>query len=61
VAGLFLRDVVVNRDELGMLQTGLLVSREPPLGRDSFERWVRAQGDRLGRRYVSELSRNFRG
>lgn len=60
VAGLFLRDVVLTRDELGMLQTGLLVSREPPLGRDSFEAWVSENGRMLGRRYASELRRHFR-
>jgi uncharacterized protein YbjT (DUF2867 family) len=60
VAGLFLRDVVLTRDELGMLQTGLLVSREPPLGRDGFEAWVSENGRMLGRRYASELRRNFR-
>jgi NADH dehydrogenase len=60
VAGLFLRDVILTRDELGMLQAGLLVSHEPPLGRDSFETWVAENGETLGRRYTSELARNFR-
>jgi uncharacterized protein YbjT (DUF2867 family) len=60
VAGLFLRDVVLTRDELGMVQAGLLVSHEPALGRDSFEAWVSENGRTLGRRYASELRRNFR-
>jgi uncharacterized protein YbjT (DUF2867 family) len=60
VAGLFLRDVILTRDELGMLKAGLLVSHEPPLGRDSFETWVAENGETLGRRYASELARNFR-
>jgi len=60
VAGLFLRDVLLTRDELGMLQTGLLVSREPALGRDSFEAWVSENAAILGRQYASELGRNFR-
>jgi NADH dehydrogenase len=60
LAGLLLRDVVATRDELGMLQAGLLVSHEPPLGRDSFEEWVSENGDTLGRSYASELRRNFR-
>jgi uncharacterized protein YbjT (DUF2867 family) len=60
VAGLFLRDVVLTRDELGMLKAGLLVSHEPPLGRDSFEAWLAQNGEALGRRYHSELARNFR-
>ena len=61
LAGVFLRDVVVNRDELGALARGLLVSREPPLGRERFETWLGENGTRLGRTYVSELARNFRG
>jgi uncharacterized protein YbjT (DUF2867 family) len=60
VAGLLLRDVVLTRDELGMLHAGLLVSHEPPLGRDSFEAWASENGRMLGRKYASELRRNFR-
>ena len=61
VAGLFLRDVILTRDELGMLKAGLLVSHEAPLGNDSFREWVLENGDSLGRKYASELGRNFRG
>jgi uncharacterized protein YbjT (DUF2867 family) len=60
VAGLFLRDVILTRDELGMLKAGLLVSHEAPLGTDSFSHWALAFGDELGRKYHSELARNFR-
>ena len=28
---------------------------------DSFRRWLERSGSTLGRRYVSELERNFRG
>lgn len=59
VAGMFLRDVVVTRDELLALESGLLVSHEPPLGTDRFEDWLADNADRLGRRYTSELARNF--
>jgi uncharacterized protein YbjT (DUF2867 family) len=61
VAGLALRDVILTRDELGMLKAGLLVSHEAPLGEDSFSKWVSASGDELGRKYASEVGRNFRG
>lgn len=61
VAGLLLRDVVVTRDELEALGAGLLVSHERPLGVDRFETWLTENADRLGRRYTSELARNFRG
>jgi len=60
VAGLLLRDVTLTREELGMLRAGLLVSHEPPLGRDSFEAWLAQNGQTLGRHYHSELARNFR-
>lgn len=59
-AGAALRDVVVTRDELGALAAGLLVPHEPALGRDRFEAWLEENADRLGRRYTSELGRNFR-
>jgi NADH dehydrogenase len=61
VAGMLLRDVVITRDELLALQSGLLVSHEPPLGSERFEPWLADNADTLGRRYVSELTRNFRG
>ena len=38
----------------------LLVSDRPPLGTASFRSWVAANGESLGRGYVSELARNFR-
>jgi len=60
-AGLLLRDVVVTRDELRALEAGLLVSHEPPLGRELFEAWLVENADVLGRRYTSELTRNFSG
>jgi NADH dehydrogenase len=60
IAGVLLRDVVVTRDELRALESGLLVSREPPLGSERFEPWLAGHADTLGRRYTSELARNFR-
>jgi len=61
VAGMLLRDVVVTRDELLALEAGLLVSHEPPLGTERFETWLANTPGTLGRRYTSELARNFRG
>jgi uncharacterized protein YbjT (DUF2867 family) len=61
VAGWFLRDVVVTRDELEALAAGLLVSHDEPLGGERFEPWLEENADQLGRRYTSELARNFRG
>ncbi len=59
VAGAALRDVLLTRDELGALMAGLLVSDEPARGTDRFDVWLRDNGDRVGRRYASEVARNF--
>ena len=58
--GLLVRDVVLTHDEVGALTAGLLVSDEPPLGRDRFEDWLAESAAVLGRSYTSELRRNFR-
>jgi uncharacterized protein YbjT (DUF2867 family) len=60
LVGLAKRDVVLTRDELGGLMASLLVSDDAARGRDRFDDWVAGEGERLGRRYVSELARNFR-
>lgn len=59
LAGLALRDVILTRDELDALRAGLLVSAEPPRGADLFDEWISANAARVGRRYTSELTRNF--
>jgi len=59
LAGLALRDVVLTSDELDALMTGLLVSAEPPRGRDRFDEWIAGNGRSVGRRYTSEVARNF--
>jgi uncharacterized protein YbjT (DUF2867 family) len=59
LAGLALRDVILTRDELNSLMAGLLVSAEPPRGRDRFDVWLAENGSRVGRGFTSELRRNF--
>ena len=61
VVGAARRDVILTRDELEGLQASLLVSHEPARGRASFRDWLERSGANLGRAYVSELRRNFRG
>jgi uncharacterized protein YbjT (DUF2867 family) len=61
LAGLALRDVLVTRDELHALAAGLLVSAEEPRGDDRFEDWLAENAAHVGRRYTSELTRNFSG
>ena len=40
---------------------GLLTSDELPTGTTRLTDWLADNGDGLGRRYVSELRRNYRG
>ena len=61
LAGLFLRDIVLTRDELLGLMDSLLVSEGAPTGSARFEDWLAQNGNELGRSYVSELARNLGG
>ena len=56
-----MRDMALTRDEVVGLMAGLLTSGEPPTGTTRLSDWLAENGDGLGRRYVSELRRNFRG
>ena len=60
VVGAALRDVVLTREETVGLMDSLLVSHDPPTAEESFRAWLEANADQLGRRYVSELARNYR-
>ncbi len=55
-----LRDTLVTAEELGALMDELLVSREPPTAATRFTTWLPQQRAWLGRRYASELARNWR-
>jgi NADH dehydrogenase len=56
-----LHDVVLTREELEGLAQEKLLSRQPPRGTESVSEWLRANGASLGRRYVNDLDRHFRG
>ena len=56
-----MRDMALTRDEVVGLMDGLLTSGKPPTGTTRLSDWLEANGDGLGRRYVSELRRNYRG
>jgi hypothetical protein len=58
--GLFVRDVILTRDEIRELMAGLLDSAEPPTCPTRFSDWIAKNGPDVGRRYSSELARNFR-
>ncbi len=53
-------DVALTRDEVVGLMAGLLTSKAAPTGTTKLREWLAVNADGLGRRYVSELRRNFR-
>ena len=57
---LLMRDMALTRDEVDGLMTGL-TSEAAPTGTTRLSDWLAENGDSLGRRYVSELRRNYRG
>lgn len=60
VVGLFMRDILLTRQELEGLMEELLVSKEEPRGTRRVDDWLLRSADLLGRSYASELSRHFR-
>ena len=60
LVGLLMRDVALTRDEVVGLMAGLLTSEAAPTGTTRLADWLMENGDGLGRRYVSELRRNWR-
>jgi NADH dehydrogenase len=60
VVGLFVRDVVLNRQELQGLMLELLVSHEAPRGKQRLDDWLLMSAESLGSSYASELDRHFR-
>jgi uncharacterized protein YbjT (DUF2867 family) len=60
VMGFGVRDVVLTRDEIRELMAGLLTSTEQPNCSTRFSDWLAANAAEVGRRYQSELGRNFR-
>jgi len=61
VIGRLVRDSVLTRDEITELMNELLVSKGPATCPTSFGRWLETEADAVGRRYQSELARNYSG
>jgi uncharacterized protein YbjT (DUF2867 family) len=57
--GVIVRDVVLTPNEILELSTSFLTSKEDPRGQIRFAGWVAANADGLGRRWSSELARNY--
>jgi uncharacterized protein YbjT (DUF2867 family) len=58
--GILVRDVVLTADEIRELTSSLLTSSQPPLGTIRISEWLPANAPSLGRRWASELARNYR-
>jgi len=58
--GFFLRDVVLTRDELRELMESLLVAAGGPTRPTRFAEWLESRAETVGRRWSSELGRNYR-
>ena len=59
LVGLLKRDIVLTREEVDGLMAGLLTSEEQPTGTTRLSDWLKDGADGLGRRYLSELTRNW--
>jgi len=59
--GLLVHDVVLTPEEIRGLMSGLLVSREAPLGTIAFSRWLGEHRQSVGLAYANELRRHFAG
>jgi len=56
---LFVRDVVLTKDELRGLMANKLTSNQVPNGKTLFSEWLRHNKDSVGTEYTSELKRHF--
>lgn len=57
LVGLFVRDVVITREEIRGLMAGRLSVAAPPLGATKLTEWIDRHRDTLGRHYTSEMAR----
>jgi NADH dehydrogenase len=55
--GVFLRDVIITREEIQGLMQDRLYTDSPPLGATKLTDWIDRHKDTLGRRYTSEMAR----
>jgi uncharacterized protein YbjT (DUF2867 family) len=58
--GLVVRDIVLRRDEVTELESGLMRSMAPPTGTSRLADWLAANAGPLGRHWSNELDRHFR-
>jgi NADH dehydrogenase len=56
---LFIKDVVLTPEEVDGLMAGLLVSKDPPLGRTHLADWLEANKSKVGAEYASEIRKHY--
>ncbi|HLO29230.1 MAG TPA: NAD(P)H-binding protein [Anaerolineales bacterium] len=56
---LFVGDVILTPEEVDGLMAGLLVSKDPPLGRTHLADWLGQNKDQVGAKYASELRKHY--
>lgn len=56
---LFVSDVILTPEEVDGLMAGLLVSKEPPLGKTRLADWLEKNKNRVGARYASEIQKHY--
>jgi NADH dehydrogenase len=59
IAGKFLNDVLITRDEIEGLMTNLLYVDVPPTGKAKLTDWAKENANNLGRKYSNELTRRL--
>ena len=59
IIGLFVKDVVLTKDELRGLMANKLTSNQEPNGKTLFTDWLRDNKRSIGIEYTSELNRHF--
>jgi hypothetical protein len=57
--GLFVKDIVLTKDEVRGLMVNKLTSTQDPNGKTCFSEWLRINKDFIGKAYISELGRHF--
>ena len=59
IAGKFLNDVLITRDEIDGLMADLLYVNAPPVGETRLTDWAKEHADNLGWKYSNELTRRL--
>lgn len=57
--GLFLKDTLLTRHEIGALSDNLLLTDSEPLGITKFSDWLEEYGSKLGKTYAHEIKRHY--